>query len=499
MATNVPSITALSEAPNRATDSAAEFAGKADTTMSELVTLINTNLPAFIAAVNALGIEIDSAILAGVTAVNAPGTSGTSTTSLAIGTGSKALTTQTAKSWAVGQPVVVASTASPTNFMAGVITAYNSGTGAMTVSVVLTSGSGTLASWNVALCGPVLPLPAEILTTGGTTTAYTITPTVPVGSYVAGQAYDVNFNAACGASPTLTISAVGSPPNLVKQLEDGTFANLEASDIPAAHRSRVILISASQALVVNMPTAPDHGLFQCRLAKSGANLVLSRAAGNRLLIGNVNRLIPSAGVTLAPTALTANTTYFVYAYMSGSTMTLEASTTAHATDATWGHEVKSGDTSRTLVGMARIGSVAATFTDTAAQRFVASYYSRRDMRAQNGPQTVSAIGTTGAERTTTSRAEFVTWGDESVAAGIFGSVTDTASSPVSTIAGQGFDGALTSSEQTGYVTAVNGAVPVAAQHGAVLSEGYHYSSTHARSGSTATGAITATNWAQLRG
>lgn len=73
----------------------------------------------------------------------------TSTTSLTIGTGSKTLTTQTGLEFEVGQYVTVQSSASTTNTMFGVITAYNSGTGSMTVLVTSVTGSGTIASWNV--------------------------------------------------------------------------------------------------------------------------------------------------------------------------------------------------------------------------------------------------------------------------------------------------------------------------------------------------------------
>lgn len=86
-------------------------------------------------------------------------------------------------------------------------------------------------------------------TTGGTSTAYTIAPVPAITAYAAGQSFWVTFNAACGAAPTLQISGVATPPNLVKQKADGTYANLAAGDFPINHRSRVTLLSASQALV----------------------------------------------------------------------------------------------------------------------------------------------------------------------------------------------------------------------------------------------------------
>lgn len=85
-------------------------------------------------------------------ALNGAATSATSTTSLLIGTGTKALTlAQTGKGFAIGQTVVIASNAGATNQMIGIITAFNSGTGAMTVEVSSVGGAGTLADWTVAV------------------------------------------------------------------------------------------------------------------------------------------------------------------------------------------------------------------------------------------------------------------------------------------------------------------------------------------------------------
>lgn len=84
-------------------------------------------------------------------ALNAPGTSATSTTSTAIGTGSKTVTIQTGKAYAVGQTVVLASAANVANQMIGQITAHNSGTGSLTVNVSAIGGSGTFADWVVSL------------------------------------------------------------------------------------------------------------------------------------------------------------------------------------------------------------------------------------------------------------------------------------------------------------------------------------------------------------
>lgn len=101
---------------------------------------------------------------------------GTSTTSVAIGTGSKSFTTQTGKVWAVGTPLRVANTASPsTQFMDGVVTSYNSGTGALVVNVVGITGTGTLATWTISPGGGGYALSTPVTValggTGATTAA----------------------------------------------------------------------------------------------------------------------------------------------------------------------------------------------------------------------------------------------------------------------------------------------------------------------------------------
>lgn len=131
--------------------------------LAQMVAVANGGVTQATAQVALAAAEADAAALSeaaaaasAASAVNAPGTNATSTTSLAIGTGSKTLTVQTGKNFVVGQPVVIANTAAPSSqWMAGEITAYNSGTGSLTVDVEIISGSGTFATWTIGLCGPV--------------------------------------------------------------------------------------------------------------------------------------------------------------------------------------------------------------------------------------------------------------------------------------------------------------------------------------------------------
>lgn len=81
-------------------------------------------------------------------------TNGTSTTSVAITTGSKSLTTQINKAWAVGSYVYLVNSSDVSKLMVGQVTAYNNGTGALTVNVTTTLGSGTYATWSIGLAVP---------------------------------------------------------------------------------------------------------------------------------------------------------------------------------------------------------------------------------------------------------------------------------------------------------------------------------------------------------
>jgi hypothetical protein len=77
-----------------------------------------------------------------------------STTSVAIGTGSKtftlAATAGANRYWAVGDLVRVSQQSNSANFMEGTVTSYTASTQVLVIDVTSTGGSGTIASWRVA-------------------------------------------------------------------------------------------------------------------------------------------------------------------------------------------------------------------------------------------------------------------------------------------------------------------------------------------------------------
>jgi hypothetical protein len=175
-------------------------------------------------------------------------------------------------------------------------------------------------------------------------------------------------------------------------------------------RAQSFTAAEQQQAQANMGLAlAMHG--RCRLVLSGGNLVLSPYDGNTLIIDGAVETIPDAGVSLAPPATDA-TLYYIYAYMSGGTMTLEASDTTHATQAGTGVEIKSGDSTRSLVGMAY--TVSSAWVDTAQQRLVASWFNRRERNLHGGFSTNrSTVSTSIVEINSEIRASFLVWaGDD---------------------------------------------------------------------------------------
>lgn len=139
-------------------------------------------------------------------------------------------------------------------------------------------------------------------TTGGTLTAYTLTPSPAITAYKAGQSFFVTFHAASGSSPTLQISGVATPPSLVKLLGNGSFTNIGAGDLPINHRSRVTLISATQAWVEELPDASDAPRVDVASAAT-VNLTTSASSTRHINI--------TGTTTITAFTVVSGLTYFV--------------------------------------------------------------------------------------------------------------------------------------------------------------------------------------------
>lgn len=147
--------------------------------------------------------ESSAAASAG-TAIAAPGTSATSTTSLLVSIASKSLTIQTGKALVVGMPVNISYTTTPTTYMHGTITSYNSGTGALVVNVTKIAGTAsTYALWTVALVGNAGDNGVSGLTYISTTTTLVAGYTYEADSTTAGFTATMPATPAVGATISL--------------------------------------------------------------------------------------------------------------------------------------------------------------------------------------------------------------------------------------------------------------------------------------------------------
>lgn len=160
------------------------------------------------------------------------------------------------------------------------------------------------------------------------------------------------------------------------------------------------------------------------------------------------------------------------------TLTFEPISVGRAINGATGFYTKTGDTTKTLVGMAALGNSSGTgiWLDTYATRFVLSWFNRKNIPVRNffaTNRTASLVGSW-SEFSPTERVEFLSWSDESTqikAAGYSslntGAVSylslaiDSSTSPVD--AG--------SSPNT---LSANGANPLAPNYDDFLSDGYHF-------------------------
>jgi len=189
--------------------------------------------------------------------------------------------------------------------------------------------------------------------------------------------------------------ATGVPPTRVRDywltaVQEELAAVIEGAAIELDPEDLTQLYQAIQALIAAaVPVIEDTAVrCNCYLSLSGANLRLSRSGGRTMFINGVAREIPEAGVTIGSGGLAVSTWGYVYAYWTGAAIALECNQTAYVLDSTMGIPVKSGDASRTLVGMWSTDGTP-VFNDAA------SYWNRR-LRAfedlQTGSFAIASVG-----------------------------------------------------------------------------------------------------------
>lgn len=204
----VTPITPLPPAPTRNMTSAV-FVAVANAFVAALVTMV-TQINQFIADLTVMG------------NLYALSKSGTSTTSLTIGTGSKSATTQTGLGFQRGDSIYFADASN--NQMLGLVDTYTTGTGALTFTSTAVRGSGTSSSWTI---GPAV--------LDGTKANPSQTTVVPKGNSGTGT---VTFDVAAGEVQALTNNG----------------AHTWAFTWPAGHSEIEIIVTNAGAFAITMPT-----------------------------------------------------------------------------------------------------------------------------------------------------------------------------------------------------------------------------------------------------
>jgi len=168
-------------------------------------------------------------------------------------------------------------------------------------------------------------------------------------------------------------------------------------------------------------TSPEHairvsqsGHGQCRLSVTSTTvLTLTPYNGRNLIINDTPVSIPTAGVTLSNSGLSASTLYYIYAYVSAGVMTLEASATTHTTS-TGGIETKSGDDTRTLVGMIYTNP-SSQFVDSSSFKGCLNWFNKRLVNTTNSVVSDTTFTNTSiAELATVPRNTMLAWAGETL-------------------------------------------------------------------------------------
>jgi hypothetical protein len=200
----------------------------------------------------------------------------------------------------------------------------------------------------------------------------------------------------------------------------------------------------------------------------------------------INRFVPATGIVgcantgvfvngTAAQTLAASTLYYVYAFVNSGTLTCDFSTTPHATSSTAGNvgtEIKSGDDSRSLIGMIQTNS-SSLFVDSLTQRLVRSWFNRQAVALNSATISTTSFPGSLAELTTTIRCQFLIWSDEVIGTNADATYLNSTNGAAVTLA-------IAYDTSVDISTVVNGdgtgqvrPVPVAsAKQG--LSEGFHY-------------------------
>jgi hypothetical protein len=186
-------------------------------------------------------------------------------------------------------------------------------------------------------------------------------------------------------------------------------------------------LQAATKQYVDAAYVPSAGRFG---AASNTLVQFMPFNGSGIKINGIIYNIPAGGISAGNTScyidgvvgnLAASTTYYVYVFNNAGTPTIDFSTTGYVSSAVAGNVgvmAKSGDATRSLVGMIRTTS-GAQFSDGLGQRLVLSWFNQRDIYANvslgNQSTTSTALVQIG-----TNIIEMLNWSNKVVEATISG-------------------------------------------------------------------------------
>jgi hypothetical protein len=228
----------------------------------------------------------------------------------------------------------------------------------------------------------------------------------------------------------------------------------------------------------------------CYLWTVNNALILYPWEGNQIWINGTARTIPDGGTAAVPPTpgYAMDTTYNVYAWWDGLNILLDVSTAPHAQ--TGGHMHKSGDISRTLVGMARLlaGPIWGT---TQKQRFLLTKFAPSVGQASGfftAPRTMAVPHEAFIEIHSEIRTEFLCWSWEQTIVSMSGTaLVSTPGTSMSTFMVSDV-GSLTGNVSTSAIT--NEYVNMSTTWAGGFADGYHYVTLHAANNNwTSTGTV----------
>jgi len=189
----------------------------------------------------------------------------TSTTSITIATGSISFTASLNSMLAVGQAVTMASTASPTNFMTGQITAYNPTSGAMTINVTSTGGSGTFAAWTISM-----GTAGQLTTAGGTMLGRLVAVASATGA--------AGFNIPHGAAPTAPVNGD------IWSTTKGFYGQINGVTIGPFLTTRIASTVSAATITPNCDITTQHNVTALAVAATFAIPTGTATDGQKLMI-----------------------------------------------------------------------------------------------------------------------------------------------------------------------------------------------------------------------